>query len=214
MKKNPIVVITIIFLLINILPGCNEEKKISIEYIQVDPLIIQKGETANLSWKVIGATTIIIDNNIGYVKKEDLMIINPIENTTYTITATNQNEMINSSITITVFEEKKQEKDTPKVIMSANPFNKNNSVLIKIHEISRNGVEWSTTSGRITNDNNQEIIAFISMDWRPNGIISERDEIIITNSMIKQNFIPETNYSFILTYQLTNEIMGKTNWTQ
>jgi hypothetical protein len=213
MKKNTIVSMIIIIFLINVIHGCTEENQISIEYIQVDPLIIQKGETANLSWQVIGAKTVIIDNNIGYVKKEDTMIISPIENTTYTITATYQNEMVNSSITIIV-EEKKQEKDTPKVTMSANSFNKNSSVLIKIHKISKKGVEWSTTSGKITNENNQEIIAFISMDWRPNGFITERDEIIITNSMIKPKFIPETNYSFILTYQLTNEIMGKTSWIQ
>ena len=214
MKKKSILVIIFIFLLVNIFHGCTEEKQISIEYIQVDPLIIQKGETANLSWKVIDAETVIIDNNIGYVKQINSMIISPMENTTYTITAANQNEIINSSITVIVVEEKKQDKDTPKVTMSANSYNNNNSVLIKINKISKIGVEWSTVSGKITNENNQEIIAFISMDWRPNGIITERDEIIISNSMIKPKFIAETNYSFILTYQLTNEIIGKINWTQ
>ena len=52
------------------------------------------------------------------------------------------------------------------------------------------------------------------MDWRPNGIITEKDKIIITNNIIKTNLIPGEEYSFVLTYQTTNEEMGKITWIQ
>jgi hypothetical protein len=52
------------------------------------------------------------------------------------------------------------------------------------------------------------------MDWKPNGMITERDEIIITNSMIKPNLIPGKYYTFILSYQITNKIMGDVSWIQ
>jgi hypothetical protein len=213
MRRNPIILILILFLFNIFLNGCIEENEMSIDYIIAEPLTIQKGESVNLSWKVTGATTVLIDNNIGNVKHENSMNVNPTENVTYTITAINSNKMINSSISIIV-EEKKQEKDTSIVTLSANTYNKNSSVIIKIREISKFGVEWSTISGKIINENNGEIIPFITMDWRPNGIITERDEIIITNSMIKLEFEPGIKYSFLLTYQLTNEIMGNISWIQ
>jgi len=195
--------------------GCIENPEFSIEYFLIEPINIKKGETTNLSWKVTGATSVMIDNNIGNVNFYDLLIISPEENTTYTLTAIYKDEIINSSITIFVEEIKQEnERETPIVTMSAKSYNKNSSVLIIIRKISKFGIEWSTVSGRIINENNGDIISFINMEWRPNGMITDRDEIIITNSLIKPNFIPGSNYTFLLSYQLTNEIMGKVSWIQ
>ncbi|MEE8565594.1 MAG: hypothetical protein V3S79_04305 [Candidatus Thermoplasmatota archaeon] len=215
MKFQLFVLIITLILLNTGFFGCVEKTELSIEYFKLEPIIIQKGEIANLSWKVTGATSVIIDNNIGNVNLYDSIIISPEEDTTYTLHAIFSNEIINSSVTIFV-EDKKQEnkKETPIVNMSAVSYNMNSSVLIKIYKISKIGVEWSTVSGKIINENNGEIVSFINMDWRPNGMITERDEIIITNSMIKPNLIPGTYYTFILSYQITNKIMGDVSWIQ
>ena len=146
---------------------------------------------------------------------QDTIMINPELNTTYTLFAISSDKTINSNVTITVeIIKKENEKETPIVNMSAESYNDNNSVLIEIKSISIIGTEWSTALGKIINDENGENIFFISMEWKPNGMITERDEIIITNSMLKEKFILGNKYTFLLSYQLTNEIMGKVSWIQ
>jgi len=195
--------------------GCINKTELSIEYLSIDPITIKKGETANLSWKVIGATEVLIDNNIGKVNLDDSIVIIPEINTTYTLFAISSEKTINSSVTIFVkLIDKKTGKETPIVNMSAESYNDNSSVLINIHKISKIGVEWSTVSGKIINDENGEVIIFIDMEWRPNGMITERDEIIITNSMLKEKFIPGNKYTFSLSYHLTKEKMGTISWIQ
>ena len=101
MKKH-IIAIGIIFVLLLVgFSGCifdrdtsyEEDKdvvydeELSIEYFIVEPGLVDLGDSAYLSWKVLGAKSVSIDNSIGNVGLEGKQIIFPTENTTYTITA-------------------------------------------------------------------------------------------------------------------------------
>jgi hypothetical protein len=214
LKKIIIILSVLIFLNIFIV-GCFEKNDMSIDYFIVQPDIIQKGDSATLSWKVTGASSIFIDNNIGNISHNDSTIIQPDVNTTYTITASNNNKIINSSITIIVENlEQEIDRETPKVNMTAKSFNDNKSVLIEIDKVSKFGVEWATISGKLIDIDFGEAVNFINVDWKPNGLITIGDEIILSNSMIKTNLIAGKNYSFELTYQLNNKQMGIVTWTQ
>ena len=95
MNKKLVLLIAVLIVSIGFLSGCNEETgQISVSIIinkfEVSPIYIQYGETANLTWNVTGATNVIIDNNIGTVGLSGTRIIQPTQNTTYTLTAINE----------------------------------------------------------------------------------------------------------------------------
>jgi len=93
--NNLLIVIGIVVLLLVVgLSGCTnvdnqDTTQLSIALFNVEPSMINKGETANLSWNVTGATTVSIDNDIGNVSLSGTRIIAPIQNTTYVLTALN-----------------------------------------------------------------------------------------------------------------------------
>jgi hypothetical protein len=94
MKKELIISGIIGLLIILSFSGCVEEikelsNKLQINSFQISPGIINKGETANLSWAVSGATSVTIDNGIGEVSLQGSRIVAPTTNTTYTLTAEN-----------------------------------------------------------------------------------------------------------------------------
>ena len=71
-----------------------------IEYFDARPVAISPGEATNLSWSVIGATTIEIDQGVGSVMLKGATKVSPSETTTYTLTAVNGTR--NRSISIKV----------------------------------------------------------------------------------------------------------------
>ena len=104
MKKLTILTIAIIIVSIGFFSGCTQESSDSdddttngdtisdvfvINIFQVTPSLINYGETANLSWKVTGATAVEINQDIGSLPLEGSRIINPTESTTYTLIASN-----------------------------------------------------------------------------------------------------------------------------
>lgn len=60
-----------------------------IESFDVDPVLIQPGGSANLSWSVIGATHVAIDQGIGTVEPRGIRSVSPSETSVYTLTAIN-----------------------------------------------------------------------------------------------------------------------------
>ncbi|UCD14493.1 MAG: protease inhibitor I42 family protein [Thermoplasmatales archaeon] len=80
----------------------DELVQFSITSFRVEPGIINQGETANLSWMVIGATSVSIDNDIGNVSLFGERIIMPSKTTTYTLTATNATTNITATVQIIV----------------------------------------------------------------------------------------------------------------
>jgi len=107
MKKQLMIVGIIVILLTVGLSGCNEEIKepsnpMIIHDFQVTPTSIERGGTANLTWDVTGATTVSIDNDIGFVGLIGTQIIQPTKNTTYTLTAKNITDKITATTEIIV----------------------------------------------------------------------------------------------------------------
>ncbi|MCX6664069.1 MAG: peptidylprolyl isomerase [Euryarchaeota archaeon] len=101
--KKQLVIIGIIALLVCVgLSGCNEQKtgninenaneniiSPTITSFTVTPNTINKGETAELRWVVMDATSAFIDNGIGGVALSGNRIISPTETTVYILTASN-----------------------------------------------------------------------------------------------------------------------------
>lgn len=60
-----------------------------IEYFDAKPVAISPGGAAMLSWSVVGARTVEIDQGIGIVALDGVKSVSPTETTTYTLTAVN-----------------------------------------------------------------------------------------------------------------------------
>lgn len=60
-----------------------------IESFDADPVVIQAGGSANLSWSIIGATEAAIDQGIGTVELKGIRSVFPSKTTVYTLTAVN-----------------------------------------------------------------------------------------------------------------------------
>ena len=102
MKKVAILFIVLMMICVEFLSGCNEEtKEISnpmiIYNFQVTPTLIERGGTVNITWNITGATSVSIDNNIGFVSLKGTRIIQPTQNTTYTLTAKNATNTITAT---------------------------------------------------------------------------------------------------------------------
>jgi uncharacterized membrane-anchored protein len=109
MKKLAVLLIVIMMICLGFLSGCNEETKetsnpMIIYNFQVTPTSIEKGGTINMSWNITGATTVSIDNDIGFVSLNGTKIIQPTKNTIYTVTAKNVTDTITKTIGIIVKE--------------------------------------------------------------------------------------------------------------
>jgi hypothetical protein len=107
MKKINVLIIISFFTFLIFFSGCinenNEDgKELYINFFNVNPSIIIKGETANLSWNVSGASSVNINMGIGNVGLFGSRIILPNKNTTYVLTASNLNHSINASVYIIV----------------------------------------------------------------------------------------------------------------
>lgn len=67
-----------------------------------DPTSINIGESTILTWKTVGAETVTIEPGIGAVAQEGSMTVTPIENTTYTITATGPGGTVTATVNVDV----------------------------------------------------------------------------------------------------------------
>jgi len=116
MNKHLIVIgITLILLTVGF-SGCTnvdnqDTTQLSIKSFNVEPSMINKGETANLIWDVEGATTVSIDNDIGNVSLSGTRIITPTQNTTYILTASNSTSFKTATTQIIVLMETESDDD-------------------------------------------------------------------------------------------------------
>jgi len=60
-----------------------------IEHFQADPAVMSPGEVSNLSWSVVGASRVEIDQGVGRVDLKGVAAIKPSMPTTYRLTAVN-----------------------------------------------------------------------------------------------------------------------------
>ncbi len=68
----------------------------------VEPSVVERGQSANLRWSVNNATSISIDNGVGDVQSNGTRRITPAETTTYRLTASGPNGVVNGTTTVTV----------------------------------------------------------------------------------------------------------------
>jgi peptidoglycan-associated lipoprotein len=68
----------------------------------VEPSVIERGQSADLRWSVSNATSISIDNGVGDVQSSGTRRITPAETTTYRLTASGPNGVVNGTTTVTV----------------------------------------------------------------------------------------------------------------
>jgi hypothetical protein len=109
MDKKGLTICVLLTTLISLFCGCNdlnlgEVTQFSITSFNVKPSVITVGETANLSWIVLSAQTVSIDNGIGNVSNTGNRIIMPTETTTYFLTAVNGTKILTASTQIIVKE--------------------------------------------------------------------------------------------------------------
>jgi len=106
MKKQLVIVGIMLVLIIVGFSGCTNVPKeltqFSIVSFDLKPHIINQGEYANLSWVVIGASSVSIDNEIGIVALTGHKIIQPTQTTTYILTASNATLTKSATAKITV----------------------------------------------------------------------------------------------------------------
>ena len=103
-KKLKAIGILLVYLIVGI-SGCldlGDVTKSSITSFNVEPSMISEGETANLSWVVMSAETVSIDNGIGNVSNIGERIIIPTETTVYTLTARNGTKTLTATTQIIV----------------------------------------------------------------------------------------------------------------
>jgi len=106
MEKTVIVIGVCLLLTLSVFSGCvnvpKEFTQFSIVSFNVEPGIINQGEYANLSWIVINASSVNIDNGIGIVALTGRRIIQPTQTTTYIVTASNATTTKSATAKITV----------------------------------------------------------------------------------------------------------------
>ena len=173
MKKHLIVIGTAVLLLAVGFSGCQDTTQLSIVYFNVEPSMINKEETANLSWNVTGATTVSIDNNIGDVGLSGTRIVSPIQNTTYVLTASNSNTSKTATTQIIVLDKSESEdNDDDDLVINIPPT----EPTIDGPQEGTKGTEYSY-SFRSTDPNNDAIKYIVNWgdgeitttDFLPNG---------------------------------------------
>jgi hypothetical protein len=149
MKKYFIyIVVFLIFILFN-LSGCiddttNDSVKLSIVTLNVEPSIINKDEMVILSWEVLNAESVLINNGIGSVEIKGSRTLYPHESTSYQLNAMNDTTILISRVELTVIENISDSNDferdiniSPSMTITKDESFNN----LKIVSIE-NGVEW------------------------------------------------------------------------
>lgn len=115
--RKQLITFGVLSILISIgLSGCinkNDGKntelgEVSIIYFKSDKISVYRGDSVILSWEVVNATNITIDNRIGVVDKSGDITITPESNRTYTITASNYISRTTATVYIELLEESKK----------------------------------------------------------------------------------------------------------
>jgi len=106
MRKIIIMSVVLILSFVSFFSGCvnvpEEFTQFSIYSFEAEPSVINQGESANLSWVVIAATAVSIDNGINSVALSGHRIVFPTQNTTYILTASNATLTKSATVAITV----------------------------------------------------------------------------------------------------------------
>lgn len=111
-RDTPAVTTTYTLVAINT-AGQKVEKKITVKVrdpnalevleFKAEPSVITAGGTVTLRWRVQAASRVAIDNGVGEVAPQGETVVSPTQDTTYTLTATNDaGEVVTKSVKVTV----------------------------------------------------------------------------------------------------------------
>jgi len=216
--KKQVAIIGIILALITVgFSGCinlpKELTQMSIISFDVEPGIINQGETANLSWAVISASSVNIDNGIGSVALTGHRMIQPTQTTTYTLTASNATTTKSVTVTITVNNESNQpEKTLLTITVGSQSYNYTLNNLIALGTITGQG-SYINKNGKITGPNNY---TGVSMSVLLNSIPMLPENYtfhaIASDGYSRNYSIDEVN-GHVLIYNETGEEIGTENLT-
>lgn len=84
------------------LSACSPMPAIQISHFEVSPSVIEKGDSAQLSWEVTGADKIVLNNGIGEVPAAGTKQIKVDHSTQYILTATNAGHTSSENTTLAV----------------------------------------------------------------------------------------------------------------
>jgi hypothetical protein len=154
MKKILFVSVVCLLSVVSLFSGCvnvpmDELVQFSIFSFDVEPGIIDSGESANLSWVVFAATTVSIDNGIGGVALTGHRMIEPTQTTTYRLTASNATLTKNASVTITVRSVSNESHETTEISISS--FEVTPSIITQGGSANLSWVVTGASSVRIDN---------------------------------------------------------------
>lgn len=77
-------------------------EKPTVNYFDVEPAVVTKGQHSSLRWSIDNATSVEIAPDIGPVKANDQRVISPAQTTKYTLKANNVAGAAQASVTVTV----------------------------------------------------------------------------------------------------------------
>lgn len=119
MKKRLMMLTLGIISFVTLFSGCvnvpEELVQFSIYSFEAEPGVINQGESANLSWAVVAATSVSIDNGIGSIALTGHRVVFPTQNTTYILTASNATTTKSASVTIIVNQPSNQSQEPPEI---------------------------------------------------------------------------------------------------
>jgi hypothetical protein len=152
--------ITLVLIIVGFSGCINAPKELtqfSIVSFDLKPNIINQGEYANLSWVVIGASIVIIDNGIGNVALTGHKIIQPTQTTTYKLTASNATLTKNATVKITVNNQSNESTQPEKTLLTITVGSESHNytliILKALGSISGQG-SYINKVGTITGPNN------------------------------------------------------------
>jgi hypothetical protein len=110
MKQEKFLVVLSSFCVVFLLLFCASCHKTTTSQLQrpvinsfgATPSSIDSGSASTLSWNIVGATTISINNGVGDVSAVTSKVVSPTQTTTYIITATNSNGTATAQVTVIV----------------------------------------------------------------------------------------------------------------
>jgi hypothetical protein len=211
MKKHIIIIGLILLLLILNFSGCIDDKELdnaealSIEYFIVEPGYVNIGQSAFLNWKVVGATSVTIDNNIGYVGLSGKQLIYPEKDTMYKLRAFDSNTYVEANVIVYVNDESSDLPITPFLGMTKDKTG--TSVILTIGQITEENILWSK-SDYVLIDKTSGTEITNGITYPSSGTISGGDIIQIKELEISNE------YRFTITYKPTGGTMGSISWTQ
>jgi len=89
---------------------------VSVSSFTAAPVSIVAGAPVTLSWTVLNAASVTIDNGIGTVAAQSSRTVNPLVTTTYTLTATGEGGPVQSSLTVQVLDLRAPDNTTDAVL--------------------------------------------------------------------------------------------------